>query len=156
MPQIIDLNFPCLCKGAVMTPVPLLAAKGLITVRRCSPGWVLRCTMAVHPDRPHSAHPPLSPGLLGHVGTAGVKSSPMGALSSCWDISPGKKARICQQASGWSQCWSGMFSVRELSPKHSNRTTFGGGKRAEGHPFQGCVPSPWGKCSTHLFVVLKV
>lgn len=41
--------------------------------------------MAVHPDRPQSAHPPLSPGLLGHVGTDGVKSSPMGALGSCWD-----------------------------------------------------------------------
>lgn len=32
---------------------------------------------------------------------------------------------------------------RELPPKYSNRTTFGGGKKAGGHPFQGCVPSPW-------------
>lgn len=103
---------------------------------------------------------PFPHGCQGPVGINGVKSPPRGAPRSPWASSPGKKARLCHQASARSQqrrsrpCF--QSASRRLSPKHQNWTTFDSvGKSVVGHPFQECAPSAQ-KGSTRSFTVLKM
>ena len=112
MPQVIALNFTCLCKGEVIKPVPLLPAKSLITVTGCVPthwsgsegGWQgLWCRLPGQARWPQLCTPSPFPMAIGGLWGPTVSSHPhRGALRSPWASSPGKKARLCHQASAQS------------------------------------------------------
>lgn len=102
MPQVIALNFTCLCKGEVITPVPLLPAKSLITVMGCGPACRsgseerqqgLWCRLSGQAIWPYLCTPSPFSTAVGLWGPTVSNHPHRGVLRYPWASSPAKMAK---------------------------------------------------------------